>query len=129
MLFSAVSDPFSLFTTSPEFMRKFNLELENSKLRYRQTNDEPVGNVVLRMIRAYGIQDQYYEARAKQLWQEMMGDHIAQYTQSVYVRKRKLYLTLSSAALRQEMNFSKDKIKKYINEGIGQDFIRDVVVW
>lgn len=110
-------------------MREFNLERENNKLRYRRTNDEPVGNVVLRMIRAYGIQDQYYEARAKQLWHEMMGAHISQYTQRVYVRRRKLYLTLSSAALRQEMSFSKDKIKRYINEGIGQEFIQDVIVW
>lgn len=110
-------------------MREFDLERENNKLQYRQTNDEPVGNVVLRMLQAYGIQDQYYEARAKQLWQEMMGIHIGQYTQNVYVRNRKLYLTLSSAALRQEMNFSKDKIKHYINEGIGKDFIRDVIVW
>ena len=110
-------------------MREFDLERENNKLRYRKTNDEPVGNVVLRMLKAYGIQDQYFEARAKQLWYEMMGPHIGQYTQSIYVRRRKLYLTLSSAALRQEMTFSKEKIKQYINQGIGQDFIREVLIW
>lgn len=107
----------------------FDLERENKKLRYRQTNDEPVGNVVLRMLKAYGIQDKYFEARAKQLWHETMGPTISGYTQNIYVKNRKLYITISSSSLRQEISYSKEKIKKFINEGIGQEFIKAVMIW
>lgn len=110
-------------------MKRFDLHRENNKLRYRQTNDEPVGNVLLRMLKAYGIEDKYYAARAKQLWFEMMGSSIGQYTQNIYVRHRKLYITISSATLRQEISFSKEKIKRFINEGIGQEFIQAIHVW
>jgi hypothetical protein len=110
-------------------MKPFDLHRENNKLRYRQTNDEPVGNVLLRMLKAYGIEDKYHEARAKQLWFETMGPSIGQYTQNIYVRKRKLYITISSATLRQEISFSKEKIKKFINDGIGSEFIQAVHIW
>lgn len=110
-------------------MDEIDLERENSKIPYRKTNDEPVGNIVLRMLKAYGIQDKYYEARAKQLWHETMGPTISSYTQNIYVKNRKLYITISSSSLRQEISFSKDKIKNFINEGIGEDFIQGVVIW
>lgn len=110
-------------------MKPFDLHRENNKLRYRKTNDEPVGNLLLRMLKAYGIEDKYHEARAKQLWFETMGPSIAQYTQNIYVRNRKLYITISSATLRQEIAFSKEKIKHFINEGIGKEFIQAVHVW
>lgn len=109
----------------------FDIEKENQKLcyRYRKTNDAPVGNVVLQMLKAYGIQDKYFEARAKQLWHETMGPTISGYTQNIYVKNRKLYITISSSSLRQEISYSKEKIRKFINEGIGQEFIQAVMIW
>lgn len=107
----------------------FDIERENKKLRYRRTNDAPVGNVVLRMLKAYGIEDKYFEARAKQLWHETMGPTISGYTQNIYVKNRKLYITISSSSLRQEISYSKEKIRTFINEGIGQEFIQAVMIW
>lgn len=107
----------------------FDIHKENQKLRYRKTNDEPIGNVVLRMLKAYGIQDKYFEARAKQLWFETMGPTIGGYTQNIYVKNRKLFITISSSSLRQEISFSKEKIKNFINDGIGHDFIKAVMIW
>lgn len=108
---------------------KFDLEREHKKLKYRKTNDDVVGNILLRMLKAYGIQDKYYAARAKQLWFDTMGPTIGNYTQNIYVKNRKLYITISSSSLRQEISFSKEKIKTFINEGIGEDFIKAVIIW
>ena len=107
----------------------FDINREHKKLAYRKQNDDVVGNVLLRMLKAYGIQDKYFESRAKQLWHETMGPTISGYTQNIYVKNRKLYITISSASLRQEISFSKEKIKKFINEGIGEEFIYSVVIW
>lgn len=106
-----------------------DLEEENKKIPYRKTNDELVGNVVLRMLRAYGIEDKYYAARAKQIWHETMGTVVSGHTQQVYVKHRKLYISISSSSLRQEMAFSKEKIRGMINQRIGLEFIKEVIVW
>lgn len=106
-----------------------DLYREHKKIAYRKMNDDTAGNIVLRMMKAYGIEGKYFEARSKQLWYEMMGPAITKYTKNIYVKKNRLYISLSSASLRQEMTYSKDKIKTYINEAIGEEFIREVVIW
>jgi predicted nucleic acid-binding Zn ribbon protein len=106
-----------------------NLYREHKKIAYRKMNDDKAGNIVLRMIKAYGIEGKYFEARSKQLWYEMMGPAIGNYTKNIYVKKNKLYVSLSSASLRQEMNYSKEKIQTYINEALGEEFIREVIIW
>ena len=106
-----------------------DLHREHKKIAYRKTNDDHAGNIVLRMLKAYGIQGKYYEARAKQLWFDMMGDAIGKYTDNIYVKNRKLYVNISSAALRQEIGYSKDKVQQHINDEIGTDYIREVVIW
>lgn len=106
-----------------------DLVKENSKIHYRKTNDDKVGNIVIQMLRAYNILDKYYEARAKQLWFETMGSNIGAYTQNIYVKNRKIYITISSSSLRQEIAYSKEKIQKFINDGIGEEFIEGVVIW
>ncbi len=106
-----------------------DLYQEHKKIAYRKTNDDKAGNIALRMLKAYGIQGKYYEARAKQLWFETMGKAIGKYTQNIYVKRRKLYINISAAALRQELAYSKDKIKNNINEEIGEEFLLAVVIW
>jgi len=107
----------------------FDINKENEKIPYRKTNDELVGGVVLKMLRAYGIQNKYFEARAKQIWHETMGPTISGYTQNIYVKNRKLFITISSSSLRQEISFSKEKIKNFINDELGEEFIKGVVIW
>jgi hypothetical protein len=107
----------------------FDINKENAKIPYRKTNEELVGGLFMRMLKAYGIQDKYFESRAKQIWHETMGPTISGYTQNIYVKNRKLFITISSASLRQEISFSKEKIKKFINDDLGEEFIKGVVIW
>jgi hypothetical protein len=44
------------------------------------------------------------------------------------VRKNVLYLTILSAPLKHELSFAKDKIKARLNEEMGEEYIRDVVI-
>ncbi len=108
---------------------KFDINREHKKLSYRKTNDTTLGNILIPYLRAYGLIDKYHESRAKQIWHETMGPTISTYTQNIYVKDRKLYITLSSSSLRQEISFSKHKIKDFINQEIGEDFLKGVIIW
>jgi len=106
-----------------------DLHREHKKIKYRKSNDEVIGNVVLRMLKAYGIEKKYYAARAKQIWFETMGETITKYTDNIYVKRNKLFINISSSSLRQEISYSKEKIKNIINEELDVFFIKDVVIW
>lgn len=107
---------------------KFNLLKEHQKLAYRKTNDTPVGDILMSYLKAYGLLDKYRAARAKQLWFDTMGPSIHKYTAAIYVHQQRLHIQINSAALRQEIGFSKDKIKNLINEDLKADFIKEVII-
>ena len=65
------------------------------------------------------------EHKLKGIWQELMGPTIASRTDRMFIKKKILYVNMNSAPLKQELNMSKDKVLKLINEKMGIDFIED----
>ena len=80
------------------------------------------------MLQEYRLAPQLNEARVKTLWQELMGKTITTYTSNVSVRKNVLYLSILSAPLKHELSYSKDKIRTLLNDELGEEFIKDVVI-
>ena len=62
------------------------------------------------------------------MWPELMGPAIAKYTTEVRVYRRKLYVSISSAPLRQELSMGTEKIKDLINDTLGEEYLEGVIV-
>ncbi|MEN0045717.1 MAG: DUF721 domain-containing protein [Bacteroidota bacterium] len=69
-----------------------------------------------------------YQAKVKDHWQKAMSPSILRYTTEVKVYRQKLYLKITSAPLRQELMYGKDKIKGMMNEMLGEEYIKEVVI-
>lgn len=80
------------------------------------------------MLREFRLKPQLDETRVKMLWEKLMGKTIATYTSNISVRKNVLHLTILSAPLKHELSYSKDKIKSLLNEEMGEEYIKDVVI-
>lgn len=80
------------------------------------------------MIQEYQLAPQLNETRIKMLWNKLMGKTIVTYTSNIAVRKNILYLTIISAPLKQELSYAKDKIRSLLNEEMGEEYIKDVVI-
>jgi len=91
-------------------------------------NDYTIKEALQAMLKEFRLSSQLNEARVKQLWREKMGKTINTYTSEIHVRKNVLYLTILSAPLRHELSYSKDKIRKLLNQELGEEYIQDVVV-
>ena len=59
------------------------------------------------------------------IWQELMGPIIASRTDRMFIKKKTLYFNMNSAPLKHELNMSKAKVLKLINEKMGIDVIED----
>ena len=57
-----------------------------------------------------------------------MGNGVNNYTQNVALRNETLYVELTSAVLRQELSYGKEKIVKMINEELGKEVVKNVVL-
>lgn len=62
------------------------------------------------------------------LWEQLMGKTIAKYTDKIQIRGNTLYITTSMAPLKQELLYQKDQIKQRVNEVLGENVVKDVVI-
>ena len=106
----------------------FYLAIELRKNTMKKENNTTFGEVLKLWIDENRLQSNLHETKIRTLWANTMGKTIATYTSNISVRKNVLYLTILSAPLRQELSFSKDKIKKRMNDELGEEFIREVVI-
>jgi predicted nucleic acid-binding Zn ribbon protein len=109
------------FTLS-EFLGKNNFST------MKKTNDLPIGDVLKQMVKAFRMEDNLNRVKIENYWEQEMGEAIAKHTRDLRLRNKILYITIDSAPLRQELHIGREKIKKILNEAIGEEYISDVVV-
>jgi tRNA A37 N6-isopentenylltransferase MiaA len=85
-----------------EAMQQF---LEKSKLKQR--------------VRALEIKD---------VWAELMGKTIAKYTDDIQLINQQLIISTSTAPLKQELLFQKEKIRNRVNEMFNEHAVKEVII-
>jgi predicted nucleic acid-binding Zn ribbon protein len=80
------------------------------------------------MIQEMRIGTKLHEMHIRKYWNREMGPYITKNTKSLYYKDGVLYVYVTSAALRQELFMAREKIGKLLNEKIGKDLIREVVI-
>ena len=68
------------------------------------------------------------ETKIREVWLNKMGTTINQYTKEVNFRKDKLFITITSAPLRQELSYEREKIAEMMNAELGRLAVKDVVI-
>lgn len=64
----------------------------------------------------------------EQAWKNLMGNGVNNYTEEVLLKRTTLYVKLSSAVLRNELSYGKDKIIRMINEEMGKEVVKSLVL-
>ena len=57
-----------------------------------------------------------------------MGNNIQKYTYSVKFKKGILYIKLKSSVLKGELIFEKNKVIKLINQELGKEYVKELVL-
>lgn len=61
-------------------------------------------------------------------WQSMMGNGVNNYTTAIQLKGETLYVQLSSSVLREELSYGKEKIINMLNESLGKQIIKELVL-
>ena len=94
----------------------------------RINNESAVGDILNQIIKTNKLESGLNQVSVIDAWKNLMGNGVNNYTRSVALRNGTLYVELTSAVLRQELSYGKDKIIKMINEELGKDVVKDVVL-
>jgi len=111
-------------------LRMEQLLLSNDPIikKMRKHNDQTIKDVLHQWVNSLKYKNKYNQSRIKMLWAELMGGSIAGYTQDIQLIRGKLYLTINSAVLKQDLSYGKEKIKKMLNDELGEECVQEVII-
>ena len=91
--------------------------------------EQSLGDVLKEMVNESGkMKQKLFQTKVNTVWGKLMGTTIATYTKEIKVYNNKLYITIDSAPLRQELTYSKEKIITMLNAELGEEYLQEVIL-
>jgi len=93
--------------------------------RINDTNQ--VGSVLSRMLDEYNISYKFHETEIISTWSDLVGKTIADKTARIFFKKKKLFVEITSAPLKNELTLSRSRVKEIIEKKFGKGIIEEVI--
>lgn len=88
---------------------------------------QKIDGLLQKFVKANNLEKGLAEHRLMKSWKDLLGISVAKKTKSLHIRNRKLFITLHSSVVRNELEMIKDKLIPRLNEAAGLDVIDDIV--
>ena len=87
-----------------------------------------IGDAIQQFLKESRIRGSIQALQIEDVWEEIMGKTIARYTESIKIIGATLFITTHVAPLKQELVFQKLQIMQRVNEALGEQIIKEIVV-
>jgi len=87
-----------------------------------------MGEALQEFIKENQLQKGMDKVEVRTAWSNLMGNGVSNYTTAVELRSDTLFVSLSSSVLRAELSLGKSKIITMLNEELGRDLIKKLVL-
>ena len=84
----------------------------------RENESNRLRDLIPKMLEENRLQKGMDKILVKETWEEVMGPGVANYTREVIVKNDTLIVKLSSSALREELEYGKEKICRMMDESM-----------
>ena len=90
----------------------------------KRVEPELIGKILEKAFQECDNSDNFLRQRASFYWIEVVGPGVNRYTLKRYVH----HVYLTSASLKNELSFQRSAIIKRLNELVGKDVIKDIIL-
>ncbi|WP_422080744.1 DUF721 domain-containing protein [Ulvibacterium sp.] len=94
----------------------------------RNNTGLPLGEALREFIKENRLEKGIDQVNAKEAWKKVMGKGVCNYTTAVELRSETLFVALSSSVLREELSLGKSKIIVMLNDELGKDIVKKLVL-
>lgn len=94
----------------------------------RHSNESPISDVLKQFIQVNKLEAGMDKIDVEQAWASLMGNGVNSYTQEVILKGSTLYVKLTSAVLREELSYGKQKIITMINEELRKEIVKEIIL-
>ena len=91
-------------------------------------NNLELKNLINKFLKENKLEKGLLNIEVKKAWFELMNNGVANYTTDVSLRKKTLYIKLSSPALKEELSYGKEKLIKLINERLKENVVEKIIL-
>lgn len=93
----------------------------------RRKDVAPLQEAFEELLRTYKLKDKFDARLLIQAWPEMMGNTVASRTTSVYIKDKKLFVQVTSGAIKKELSMNKTKVIEIVEQKFGKGVITEIV--
>jgi hypothetical protein len=94
----------------------------------RFSNESSISEVLHQFIQQNKLEVGMDKIDVEQAWKNLMGNGVNSYTQDVILKGSTLYVKLTSAVLREELGYGKQKIITMLNDELRKEVVKDIVL-
>ena len=94
----------------------------------RFNEESPISDVLKQFISQNKLEAGMDVVNVREAWKNLMGNGVNNYTTEIQLKGSTLYVALSSAVLREELSYGKEKIIKMINEELRKDLVTNLIL-
>jgi len=94
----------------------------------RQNEHLHLGDALHEFLKENKLQKGMDKVDAQDAWAKLMGNGVNNYTKSVELKGEVLYVSLTSSVLREELSYGKTKIITMLNEELGRELVKKVIL-
>jgi hypothetical protein len=93
----------------------------------RGSSEQSLKDAIRELVKTYRIEGKLNEVKLVQSWAKLMGPMISHRTANLYIKDRKLFVSLTSAPLREELGMARQKIVSMLNAEAGAVVIDEII--
>lgn len=94
----------------------------------RNNDNQPIQDILKEFVKTNNLEGGLDKVNVREAWTNLMGNGVNNYTTAIELKHDTLYVQLSSSVLREELSYGKEKIVTMLNESLGKDLVKKLVL-
>ncbi|WP_369048657.1 DUF721 domain-containing protein [Tenacibaculum sp. UWU-22] len=94
----------------------------------RENDSFSIKDLLQSFIKDNNLNKGMLKLKVEEVWAQLMGQGVASYTTRIQLQNSTLIVQLSSSVLREELSYGKDKIIAMLNEELGDNVIKKLLL-
>ena len=94
----------------------------------QRRNEQSIGEILREYLKITQIENHVFEGKIAELWQSTLGDSITRETERIHLSGGTLFVVLRSPSLKNDIMMRRTAIRLALNEKLGSEVIKQVVI-
>lgn len=95
----------------------------------RRSNEQSLGEAIRAFIKRHELSGKLAEAEVVAAWSKVLGPAIDRRTEKIRLDKSgTVYVELNSSSLRQELSMQRSRLAQALNESIGREIVKNIIL-